>query len=114
MTEKEILKKREEAMTYDALLTTVLLMKEYFENKEKVKAIKRERYKWHENRTIKCTCDRSKIDFDEWTPVDEWKDKNNLCDYCWKTNQFYERLQKIHKRQRAITLKVRGRVKHCC
>jgi hypothetical protein len=93
-------------------IVVILLMKEYYQNKIKVNNIKNQRFDWHKKRKIKCTCKPTEgLDFLE---EDDWRirKKIGLCHYCKIVNDYYESLQKLHKRQRAISLKVRGIVKN--
>ena len=92
-----------------------LLMKEYYENKQKINNIKEKRFKWHEARNIECSCSKDHLDWMGRCDFNnDWKNKKKIgmCNYCKVVNIFYEKLQTIHKKQRSISLKVRSMVKN--
>lgn len=94
------------------LLATVLMMKEWFTNKERIKAIRKERVAWY-GTNPECTGDRK---FDQYHG--EFTDGKGFydckCEFCTKRNQYYNELKQIANRQRALMNTIRHRSLHCC
>ena len=100
-------------MAYDTLLATVRLVKEWYDNKEKIAAIKGERIEWY-NTKPKCTCERVIFDYPNFGEYEDGgTEYDGTCAFCKQRNDFYNKLKLIANRQRAIKNKIRHRIKYC-
>jgi hypothetical protein len=102
----------ESGRNIDPVLATVLMMKEWFTNKERLKAIRKERISWY-GTNPECTGDRKYDPYrEEFTDGKGFYDCT--CEFCTKRNQYYNELKQIANRQRALMNTIRHRSLHCC